>query len=62
MANKKNRTLWEKVKRYTIVTLVTIGLLLCVAIMWSFSGMFDFPFWKFLMGIITGVIIKHILK
>ena len=62
MANKKNRSLWEKVKQTTIVTLVIIGLLLCVAIMWSFSGMFDFPLWKFLMGTITGVIIMHILK
>jgi len=59
--NKKTRSLWQSIKHYTRVTLFTILLIIGVAILWSFAGLFSFPFWKFLMGIAAGFLIKYVL-
>lgn len=55
---KKTRTLWQSIIR------VTVGLLtlLSVGIIWLFAGVFSFPFWKFLMGILAGIIIRYVYE
>jgi len=42
----------------TVVVLLT---LICVGMIWLFAGIFSFPFWKFLMGILAGFIIKFVM-
>jgi putative flippase GtrA len=55
---KKTRTLWQSIIRVTVglLTLLSVGLL------WIFAGIFSFPFWKFLMGILAGIIIRYIYE
>lgn len=61
MAKKKTGSLWESIKHYAKITLLTIMVIIGVFILWSFAGLFSFPFWKFLMGIAAGVLIKYML-
>jgi hypothetical protein len=57
MANhKKTRTFWQSIIYYTVIALTLLG----VSIIWSFAGIFNFPFWKFLMGMIAGFLVTYI--
>lgn len=57
---KKTRTLWQGIKYYTVETFIAVCTLFCIGIVWTFSGMFNIAVWKFLMGIIAGIVIMMI--
>lgn len=61
MAKKKTGSLLGSIKHYSKITFLIIMVTIGVMILWSFAGLFSFPFWKFLMGIAAGVLIKYSL-
>lgn len=58
MATRKTRTVWQSIKHYLVITLITVLTSLSVIMIYVFAGLFDFQIWHFAMGILAGVVIK----